>query len=299
MTIHVARPPAPQGAAIRGAAARPFVLALQGFVCDRYTSAGMHGAMLLARAAAQRLDAPLCDVGESEPARNLGWRASLARASPYLREAAYSVGQIMRRRRLPIIFANRCAASLATITAMLRHRPDTKIVWFDAHGDFNTPATSPTGYLGGMVLSALCGLWDSGFDAGLQPDRVILAGTRALDPGESKLTAEQGVRVVAAEDGTIDGGALIAAIGGASVWLHIDTDVIDPRYLPAEYRIEQGLRPSALHALLRNIVRTSELVGLELAEFEAPKNPKQSFRAVRTLMRMIAPVLAAATQPRL
>jgi arginase family protein len=100
--------------------------------------------------------------------------------------------------------ANRCGASLATIMAMLRHRPDAKIVWFDAHGDFNTPETTPTGYLGGMVLSALCGLWDSGLDAGLSPDRVILAGTRDVDPGESRLIAAHGVRVIAAKDGAVD-----------------------------------------------------------------------------------------------
>ncbi len=65
--------------------------------------------------------------------------------------------------------------------------------------------------------------------------------------------------------------------------------------LPAEYHIARGLRPSALNALSRDIVRASEIVGFELTEFEAPKNPNRSFRAVRTLMRMIAPVLAAAS----
>jgi arginase family enzyme len=52
---------------------------------------------------------------------------------------------------------------------MLRYRPDAKIVWFDAHGDFNTPETTPTGYLGGMVLSALCGLWESGLTLASHP----------------------------------------------------------------------------------------------------------------------------------
>jgi arginase len=143
------------------------------------------------------------------PATNLGWRESLAKAAPYLCEVAGHVEQIMRRHGLPFIFSNRRGASLATIIAMLRYRPDAKIVWFDAHGDFNTPETTPTGYLGGMVLSALCGLWESGFDAGLSPDRIILAGTRDLDPGESRLTAAHGVRVIAMKDGAIDAKALL------------------------------------------------------------------------------------------
>jgi hypothetical protein len=54
MTIHVGKPSASLSAAQGGTAGRPFVLALQGFVCDRYTSAGMHGALQLGRRAAQR-----------------------------------------------------------------------------------------------------------------------------------------------------------------------------------------------------------------------------------------------------
>ena len=248
------------------------MLALRGWVCDRYTAAGMHGASLLARAAADRLQAPLREIGCAEPAVDLGWRESLAKAAPYLRDVAGQVDDLMRHRRLPFIFANRCGASLATIAAMLRHRPDAKIVWCDAHGDFNTPETTVTGYLGGMVLTALCGLWDFGFGAGLSPERIILVGTRDLDAGERKLIAAHGVKVVAAENGSIAADRVIEAVGGAPVWLHIDTDVVDPLDLPAEYRVAQGLRPMALRALLRDLVRTSELVGFELTEFEAPSN---------------------------
>jgi arginase/N-omega-hydroxy-L-arginine amidinohydrolase len=201
----------------------------------------------------------------------------------------------MRHHRLPFIFANRCGVSLATIAAMLHHRPNARIVWCDAHGDFNTPATTPTGYLGGMVLSALCGLWDSGFGAGLSPDRIVLAGARDLDPGESELIAAHGVRFIAAKDGIIDTSRVIEALDGAPVWLHIDTDVVDPLYLPAEYRVEGGLHPAALRGLLRELVRTSELVGFELTEFEAPSSPGRRARAVQTVIRMIEPVLLAET----
>jgi arginase/N-omega-hydroxy-L-arginine amidinohydrolase len=293
MNIHIANVPVPQTGAGTVAGKRPFVLALRGWVCDRYTNAGMQGASLLARAAAARLHAPLRELGVPEPAMNLGWRENLAKASPYLRNVAGEVYELMRHHRLPFIFANRCGVSLATIAAMLHHRPNARIVWCDAHGDFNTPATTPTGYLGGMVLSALCGLWDSGFGAGLSPDRIVLAGARDLDPGENELIAAHGVRVIAAKDGMIDTGRVIEAIGGAPVWLHIDTDVVDPLYLPAEYRVGGGLHPAALRALLRELVRASELVGFELTEFEAPSNPGSRARAVQAVIRMIEPVFLA------
>jgi arginase/N-omega-hydroxy-L-arginine amidinohydrolase len=294
MNIQPAGEPAIQMPAEASTAKRPFVLALRGWVCDRYTTGGMEGASLLARAASARLDAPLREIGTPSPPASLGWHECLAKASPYLREAARHLEELMRGHCLPFIFANRCGVSLATLPAMLRWSPRTKVVWFDAHGDFNTPASTPTGYLGGMVLSAVCGLWDSGIGAGLTPDRIILAGVRDLDPGESKLIAEHGVKAVAAKDGMIDASRLIEAIGDAPVWIHVDTDVADPLYLPAEYRVDNGLRPSALHAALRRIVNASELVGFELAEFEAPEDPKRRASAVRRIMRMIAPVLCQA-----
>jgi arginase family enzyme len=291
--MNIANASLPRSAREPVSAKRPFALASRGWVCDRYTNSGMQGASLLARAAAACLHAPLRELGVPEPAMNLGWRENLAKVSPYLREVAGQLDVLMRHHRLPFIFASRCGVSLATIAAMLRHRPDARIVWCDAHGDFNTPATTPTGYLGGMVLSALCGLWDSGFGAGLSPDRIVLAGARDLDPGESELIAAHGVRVIAARDGMIDAGRVIEALDGAPVWLHIDTDVVDPLFLPAEYRVEGGLHPAALRGLLRELGRASELVGFELTEFEVPSNPERRARAVQTAIRIIEPVFLA------
>jgi arginase/N-omega-hydroxy-L-arginine amidinohydrolase len=271
----------------------PMVLALSGWVCDRYTDAGMHGSALLARHAATRIHAPLLRIGEPEPPLDLGWRASLDKATPFLREVVEQIDEIMSHRRLPVIFANRCGASIATIAAALRHRPDAKVVWCDAHADFNTPESTPTGYLGGMVISALCNLWDSGFGAGLTPDRVILVGPRDIDPAEQDLLQQHGVRIIAGVNGTIDPRMLIDAVGGAPVWLHIDTDVIDPLYLPAEYQVDEGLHPLAVRAMFGALMRTSELVGFELTEFEVPPEGELRARAVEAIMHMIEPVLAA------
>ena len=275
----------------RDAGTRPVVLALRGWVCDRYTDGGMRGSALLAEAAAERLHAPLLPVGEPEPAIDLPWQESLAKAAPHLAKIASYVDAVMARRRIPLIFANRCGASLATIAAALRHRPDAKVVWFDAHGDFNTPQSTPTGYLGGMVLTALCGLWNSGLGAGLTPDRIVLAGQRDLDPREAELIAEHGVTLVAAPDGHLDQARLVEAVGGAPIWLHIDTDVIDPLYLPAEYRVTGGLHPDDVRAAFEALLRQSELVGFELTEFESPHDDAARRAARDAIMAMIAPVL--------
>ena len=55
--------------------------------------------------------------------------------------------------------------------------PDAKVLWLDAHGDFNTPDTTPSGYLGGMSLAGAVGRWEHGLAEGaMPPERVVLAG---------------------------------------------------------------------------------------------------------------------------
>ena len=60
---------------------------------------------------------------------------------------------------------------MTTFQAVVRHAPDVHVLWLDAHGDFNTPETTPSGFLGGMCLAAACGRWDSGFEPALEPAR--------------------------------------------------------------------------------------------------------------------------------
>jgi arginase len=74
-------------------------------------------------------------------------------------------------------------------------------LWVDAHGDFNTPGTSPSGNIHGMILAAACGYGDPaltglhGNFTKLDPAKTALAGVRNLDPGEKKLMREAGVTV--------------------------------------------------------------------------------------------------------
>ncbi len=86
--------------------------------------------------------------------------------------------------------------NLATLPEVAARYPEAVVLWIDAHGDFNTPKTTGSGYLGGMVLSAACGLWDSGHRAGLDPHHVALVGARDIDPDERALLKEAGVSVL-------------------------------------------------------------------------------------------------------
>jgi arginase len=115
-----------------------------------------------------------------------------------------------------------------------RHR-DVAVVWLDAHGDFNTPAISTSGYLGGMSLALLTGRAPELFgDAlGLRPvaeTDAVLADARDLDPAErDALTASQ-VSRVPADPAAIT--SALAGLGRRPVFLHLDIDVVDSAQLP-------------------------------------------------------------------
>jgi arginase family enzyme len=219
--------------------AAPAILAVQGFVCDR-TPHGMVGSGLVARHVGARLGLGSMQIGEPSAPADLAWDAALARATPFMRRISGRLDAVMAEGGRPLVFANRCGVSLCTVPVALKYHPDAVVVWFDTHADFNTPTSTPTGYLGGMVLSALCGLWDSGHGDGLTPDRIVLAGARDIDAEEQVLMDRHGVRNIAPAHGAVDVATLLAAIGNRPVWLHIDCDVMDPVYVPAEYRVPGG-----------------------------------------------------------
>jgi arginase/N-omega-hydroxy-L-arginine amidinohydrolase len=290
MTIPLAPPASHYGA---GHPTLVSVLALSGWICDGPAPAGRCGAPLIAGRAAQMLSAPFVVLGEGGPGPRTGWRESLDRATPFLHSATLEVERILKQGRRPAVFANRCGASLSTIAAAMRCRPDAVVVWCDAHGDFNTPLSSPSGSLGGMVLAALCGLWESGLGACLPPDRLVIVGARDLGDPERQAIERCGVRMVAGRGGFVDVEAVVSAVAGRPVWLHVDTDVVDPVHAGSRYRVPGGLHPSALRQLAEAIVAGSELVGLELTEFDGTCEPDEQDEAIADLLSAIEPALAA------
>ncbi|MET7464558.1 arginase family protein [Nonomuraea sp. NPDC005501] len=94
-----------------------------------------------------------------------------------------------------------CGVELEPVAEALRRYGDRLVVvWFDAHGDLNTPATSPSGAFHGMVLRALTGEGPTGLvpDRPLDPRRIVLAGARDLDPGETVFIRSSGIQHVGA-----------------------------------------------------------------------------------------------------
>ena len=139
-----------------------------------------------------------------------------------------------------------CPTSRAAVAALQRRHRDLAVLWLDAHGDFNTPAISASGYLGGMALAMLTGRTPGLLDdpSGLRPvpeARVVLAGVRDLDPAERDALTTSDVRRVPADPAAIT--AALGRLGPVPVYLHLDIDVIDGAELPGA-RFPSGPGPS-------------------------------------------------------
>lgn len=124
------------------------------------------------------------------------------------------------------------------------HGPSVRVglVWFDAHGDFNTPGTSLSGMLGGMPVAVCAGLafptWRerSHIVAPVPTDRILMVDVRNLDEPEAQLINSTDI-VIAAPAAGFPGEELSAAVTDLAarcdlLYLHIDSDILDERYTP-------------------------------------------------------------------
>ena len=259
----------------------------QGRIADRKERT-IEGALQTARMLEDALGLKGKYFGTPEPAKTDDWTISLPGAKQTLVCLQRAISDSIEASRTPIMVANTCSASLASLPPLAERYPEAILLWVDAHGDFNTPETTDSGYLGGMVLAAACGLWDSGHGNGLRPDQVILVGARDIDPDELAQLRRSGVRILPPEEATPD--AVREAVGKAPVWIHVDWDVMEPGHIPADYSVPHGFLPKHLREIFEAIP-SGQIVGLELAEFHAPLSESESRVPLKHILSIIEPLL--------
>ena len=157
-----------------------------------------------------------------------------------------AVADAVTRVSRPLVLSGDCPTALGTVAGLQRRHREVAVVWLDAHGDFNTPAITASGYLGGMPLAMLTGREPELFcePLGLRPvadTNVVLADARDLDPAERDALAASQVRRVPANPGAIS--SALDRLGRTPVYLHLDIDVVDSTQLPG-LRFPSGPGPS-------------------------------------------------------
>ena len=249
----------------------------------------------LVHALGARLDARPRMIGtppsQSPPQRS--YADDLAAARGCLLEAGGQVDDALADGRLPVLVHGDCSICIGTLPALARHEPEAKVLWLDAHGDFNTPDTSPSGWLGGMSLAGACGRWDPGLGQPPFPaQRVVLCGVRELDAGERELLERSAATVIGASLETLV--YLANALDGAPVYVHLDPDVLDPAVFPAQFPADGGLSAEKLYDLLEAVAGSCRVVGLELAAFHAPYDAAERARCADLLAAAVEPLLGTA-----
>jgi arginase len=168
-----------------------------------------------------------------------------------------------------------CGVELAPVSYLnQKYAGGLAVLWLDAHGDLNTPATSPSGHFHGMVLRTLLGdgpeALVAGIDRPLVPAQVWLVGSRDLDPPETAYVNAAPIRLVEREafKDPVEFARGIRRAGFERVYLHLDLDVIDPADFGSSLmRTPGGPSLDDVEALICQVTEQCEVVGFSVVEF--------------------------------
>jgi arginase family enzyme len=148
----------------------------------------------------------------------------------------------------PLVLGGDCCSHIGAVEGLAARQERMAVIWLDAHGDLNTPATSPTGNAWGMPLRMIL---DSG---AVESGDVALVGARALDPPEEEYIARSGLHV--------GEGAVERALDGVDcVYVALDADVLEPSELAVFMPEPGGFSIDDVEALLREVEERTSVLG--------------------------------------
>jgi arginase len=206
-----------------------------------------------------------------------------ARFLPQIKETCERIARAVARAagdgRTPIVLGGDHSIALGTLGGMASVRGPGAAIWFDAHGDLNTPATTPSGNVHGMPLGAALGRDPEAFasDAwplpALTPEHVVLVGTRSLDDGERAYVRESGLGVYTMSEIDRRGiepvvrEALERVEAAPFVHVSVDMDVVDPDVAPGVGTpVRGGLSYREAHLAMELVAESGLLSSLEIVE---------------------------------
>jgi arginase len=189
------------------------------------------------------------------------------------------VEEAAARGALPLVLGGDHSVALGSLVGMAKVRGAGGVVWVDAHGDLNTPATSPSGNVHGMVLAAALGLGGDAFSRdgwplpAVEPGRVALVGVRSLDDGERVLLRQIDAKVFTMSEIDRIGvepcmrEAIAHAAGGAFLHVSLDLDVVDPDYAPGVGTpVRGGLSYREAHLAMETVAESGLIDSMDVVE---------------------------------
>jgi arginase len=209
---------------------------------------------------------------------------------------------------LVLVLGGDCAQAIGLLTAARRYYHHLNLLWFDRDADLNTPASTPSGRIDGMVVAHILGkgapelvrFW--GEPPLVREPDMTLFGLERLDPPEQEYLAKSPMRHVYAADVQSQGAARAAQDALAHLHadahefvLHLDTDVIAQEDFPAvNVPASGGLCLEDVRLALAEFVKHKNLLGLTVSQYNPDKDPDGS--SAKKLVELLAEVLAARLQ---
>lgn len=189
--------------------------------------------------------------------------------------------------KTPLIFASDCMAALGAMKGLEAQQP--AVIWYDAHGDFNTPETTPSGFLGGMPLAMLVGRGDLRYMQGLElapiaESDVIITDARDLDPEEAIALRSSGVTHLPQVDAL-----LTHPLPQKPLYIHFDTDVVDTSEMPGmSYPAPGGPSMVQAAATLSHLRRSATVAGILFSLWnDSLTRPAGDQRALENTLRLV------------
>jgi arginase len=183
------------------------------------------------------------------------------------------------RGALPLVLGGDHSVALGSLVGMAKVRGAGGVVWVDAHGDLNTPETSPTGNVHGMVLAAALGLAGDDFTRdgwplpAVEHGKLALVGVRSLDDGERALLGSLDAKVFTMSEVDRIGiepcmrEAIAHAGGAAFLHLSLDMDVVDPDYAPGVGTpVRGGLSYREAHLAMETVAESGLIDSMDVVE---------------------------------
>jgi arginase len=202
---------------------------------------------------------------------------------PMSRRVAGAVATSVQAGRFPLVLGGDHSLSLGSVRGAAKNKK-IGVIWIDAHADFNTDKTTPSGNIHGMPLAALAGfgekslvqLWDEPTPV-IDPKHIAIIGARDLDSGETANLHEAGVMVQGMEQ--IDRYGLVPVMEKAiervsreadGIYLSFDMDSMDPRHAPGVGTpVPAGLTQREAHLACEMVAETGKLIGMDIVEVNA------------------------------
>lgn len=171
----------------------------------------------------------------------------------------------------PLVVGGCCCAHIGAVEGLAARYERLAVVWLDAHGDLNTPETSPSGNLWGMPLRMIL---DS---AAVRLEDVVLVGARNLDPPEALFVTRAGLAI--GSDG------IARALEGVdAVYVALDCDVLDPSEVASFVPEPKGMTLAEADRLLRRVADAAPVAGAGVTgSLPDPANIEPVTRLLRAL----------------